>query len=104
MKTFTKPSSAPPKAPKKAESQPEGPKHGPAPSSISASAESVGSSASRARRPPKHVQEARAKPLQWYLEFENPPGSAEIQHGPIPFDVLSDNLVLDEETVDDVSQ
>ncbi|PIL36924.1 hypothetical protein GSI_00614 [Ganoderma sinense ZZ0214-1] len=52
---------------------------------------------SRARTPslPK-------KRLQWYLEFANRISTAEVLHGPIPFDVISEQLVLDDDAVIDI--
>ena len=37
--------------------------------------------------------------ISWYLEFAKPPATAEVQRGPIPFDLLVEKLVLDEDTV-----
>ncbi len=39
------------------------------------------------------------KRLQWYLEFANRISTAEVLHGPIPFDVISEQLVLDDDAV-----
>lgn len=39
------------------------------------------------------------KRLQWYLEFANRPSTAEVLHGPIPFDVISEQLTLDDDAV-----
>ncbi|KAI1786651.1 hypothetical protein LXA43DRAFT_1098951 [Ganoderma leucocontextum] len=42
---------------------------------------------------------APKKRLQWYLEFANRPSTAEVLHGPIPFDVIAEQLVLDDDAV-----
>ncbi|KAI0723073.1 hypothetical protein C8Q76DRAFT_721462 [Earliella scabrosa] len=42
------------------------------------------------------------KRISWYLEFAKPPATAEVQRGPIPFDLLAEKLVLDEDTADQI--
>lgn len=44
------------------------------------------------------------KRLQWYLEFANCISTAEVLHGPLPFDVISEQLVLDDDAVRTSSQ
>ncbi|KAI0368047.1 hypothetical protein BV20DRAFT_969620 [Pilatotrama ljubarskyi] len=39
----------------------------------------------------------KTKVQDWYLEFSNRPATVEVQHGPIPFDVLCEQLALDDE-------
>lgn len=58
-------------------------------SSASTSSDAA-SSASRARMKDK---------VEWYLEFDKLPATVEMRHGPIPFDILSQQLGFDGEIV-----
>lgn len=58
-------------------------------SSASTSSDAA-SSASRARMKDK---------VDWYLEFDKLPATVEMRHGPIPFDILSQQLGFDGEIV-----
>ncbi|KAI9001350.1 hypothetical protein BD414DRAFT_431783 [Trametes punicea] len=47
---------------------------------------------------PSSASRALAKEKRlWYLEFMKPPSTAELQHGPIPFDFLAEQLELEED-------
>lgn len=68
------------------------------PPSEPASAVSAESASTRECAAPL-VPASAKKRVQWYLEFANRPATAEVQHGPIPFDVLAEQLVLEEGVV-----
>ena len=40
-----------------------------------------------------------AKKCHWYLQFEEPPVTAELREGPIPFDFLAEQLILEDDAV-----
>ncbi|KAI9066422.1 hypothetical protein FKP32DRAFT_1673940 [Trametes sanguinea] len=69
----------------------------PAPSQEVVSTASAGSSQQTWDSPSSASRAAAAIKRLWYLEFTNPPSSAELQHGPIPFDILAEKLDLSED-------
>ncbi|KAI0356472.1 hypothetical protein OH77DRAFT_1423415 [Trametes cingulata] len=69
---------------------------GPEPSQESIS--SVSSIQTSSDTPSSASRAGNIKVQDWYLEFSNRPATVEVQHGPIPFDVLCEQLALDDDT------
>ncbi|RPD66760.1 hypothetical protein L226DRAFT_529165 [Lentinus tigrinus ALCF2SS1-7] len=67
------------------------------------SQETDASASTAADSPRTRTTSTSKKRLSWYLEFDKRPGtSSDVFHGPIPFDILSDNLVLEEDVVNSI--